>query len=172
MRLSLRDSCASCCSSSALLGKKPGKTLWLFVPLLFVLWTNLHGSFYVGLALVAAMAAGRGFDIFRRRPHFRMVLRDGKFRSLCALFLLAGTAVLLNPYGWRIFPDVWLTAANPNLTDLVEWRPLDVQMHQGQAAAVVGLALAIVYRLTPRGFQAPKFCCWPGWERPCCEAPA
>ena len=70
----------------ALLGKKPGKTLWLFVPLLFVLWTNLHGSFYVGLALVAAMAAGRGFDIFRRRPHFRMVLRDGKFRSLCVVF--------------------------------------------------------------------------------------
>jgi hypothetical protein len=59
-------------------------------------------------------------------------------------------AVLLNPDGWTVFRDVWETATNPNFADLVEWRPLDIQMRQGQAAAVAALGLIVFYRLTPR----------------------
>jgi hypothetical protein len=64
--------------------------------------------------------------------------------------LPASLVILLNPDGWTVFRDVWETATNPNLADLVEWRPLDIQMRQGQAAAAAVLGLIVFYRLTPR----------------------
>ncbi|MCA9112079.1 MAG: hypothetical protein KDA52_19150, partial [Planctomycetaceae bacterium] len=39
---------------------------WFVVPVLFVLWANLHGSFIVGLGLLAASCAGHAIDVFRR----------------------------------------------------------------------------------------------------------
>jgi hypothetical protein len=85
------------------------------------------------------------------------VWRDRKFRIFSILLLPATLAVLLNPDGWMIFRDVWETASNPNLADLVEWRPLDIQMRQGQAAAVVALGLIVLYHLTPRRVSSAEF---------------
>jgi hypothetical protein len=137
--------------------RRPGTERWAFVPLLFALWANLHGSFAVGWALIATLAAGRGIDIVRRAGTCRAVSRDQKFRSLTMLIPAAALAVLVNPYGWTILRGVWETASNPNLTDLVEWRPLDILMRQGQAAAAIALLLIVVYRLTPRRISSSEF---------------
>jgi hypothetical protein len=130
--------------------KRPGKERWVVVPLLFALWANLHGSFAVGLALLTALAAGRGIDVVLRTGRCRSVSRDRKFRTLTMLIPASALAVLVNPYGWTILRGVWETANNPNLADLVEWRPLDILMRQGQAAAAIALVLIVIYRLTPR----------------------
>jgi hypothetical protein len=130
---------------------------WIVVPILFAAWANLHGSFVVGLALLATFAAGRGADVLRRTANLPAVWRDGKFRSLAILLLPAALAILLNPHGWGTFRDVWETASNPNLADLVEWRPLDIQMRQGQVAAAAVLGLIILYRLTPRRVSSAEF---------------
>ena len=137
--------------------KRLGGERWIVVPILLAIWANLHGSFVVGLAMLAAFAAGRGADVVRRTAKWQAACRDGKFRTLSILILAAGLAVLLNPNGWTIFRDVWETATNPNLADLVEWRPLDIQMRQGQAAAVVALGLIVLYRLTPRRVATSEF---------------
>jgi hypothetical protein len=130
---------------------------WIVVPLLFAAWANLHGSFVVGLAMLAAFAAGRGADVLRRTANLPAVWRDGEFRNLLILILPAALAVLLSPAGWTIYRDVWETASNPNLADLVEWRPLDIQMRQGQVAAAAVLGLMILYRLTPRRISGVEF---------------
>jgi hypothetical protein len=130
--------------------KELGKQCWIVVPLLLAVWANLHGSFIVGLALLATVAAGRGGDLLRRTATWRALWRDRTFRTLLTLIPVATLAVLLNPWGWTIFRDIWQTARNPNFAALVEWRPLSLQMRQGQAAAVVALALMVAYRLTPR----------------------
>jgi hypothetical protein len=57
---------------------------------------------------------------------------------------------MLNPYGWRIYEAAWQLASNPNLADLVEWKPLRLWMWQGRAALVVSLSLLGLYSLTPR----------------------
>ncbi len=127
------------------------------MPLLFALWANLHGSFAVGLALLAALAAGRGIDVVRRTGTCLAVSRDRKFRTLTMLIPASALAVLVNPYGWTILRGVWETANNPNLADLVEWRPLDILMRQGQAAAAIALVLIVTYRLTPAaGYRAAE----------------
>jgi len=134
-----------------------GRERWFVVPILFATWANLHASFVVGLALLTALAAGRGADVLRRTANLQAVYRDSRFRTLSILLLPAALAVLLNPDGWTIFRDVWETASNPNLADLVEWRPLDIEMRQGQAAAVAVLGLIVLYRLTPRRVSSAEF---------------
>ena len=124
--------------------KRLGKERWIVVPLLFALWANLHGSFAVGLALLAALAAGRGIDVVRRTGTCLAVSRDRKFRTLTMLIPASALAVFVNPYGWTILRGVWETANNPNLADLVEWRPLDILMRQGQAAAAIALVLIVI----------------------------
>jgi hypothetical protein len=123
---------------------------WLAVPALFVAWANLHGSFVVGLLLLAGFAAGRSIDLMVRCGEFRAVQRDSHVRRYVMLLELAAVAVLLNPYGLRLYAEVLSVANNPNVQELTEWAPLQLRMVQGQATAVVALLLIVLYRLSPR----------------------
>lgn len=127
---------------------------WAAVPVLFALWANLHGSFLVGLGLLAALCAGRALDIGWKTRRPRLVFADQTMRRLFLLLELAAAAVLLNPYGLALYGEVLSFSGNPNLADLVEWDPLTLRMPHGVAAAVVVLALATVYRLSPRRVRA------------------
>src|SRR5690606_37698765 len=62
----------------------------------------------------------------------------------------AAVAVLLNPYGVRLYEGVLTISGNPNLQPLVEWQPLTLRMSQGRAAAAAVLALMFAYRFSPR----------------------
>ncbi|MFM9966390.1 MAG: hypothetical protein ACKV2Q_34875 [Planctomycetaceae bacterium] len=123
---------------------------WLAVPALFVAWANLHGSFLVGLLLLAGMAAGRSLDLAVRCGEFRAVRRDSHVRRYIMMLELAAVAVLLNPYGLRLYAEVFTVANNPNVAELTEWGPLQLRMVQGQVTAVVALLLIVLYRLSPR----------------------
>lgn len=123
---------------------------WLAVPALFVAWANLHGSFIVGLVLLAGLVAGRALDLAVRCGEFRAIQRDSQVRRSVMLLELAAVAVLLNPYGLRLYAEVLSVASNPNVADLVEWGPLQLRMVQGQATAVIAILLIVLYRLSPR----------------------
>ncbi len=127
-----------------------GGRRWILVPALFAIWPNLHGSFAAGLGLLAAVAAGRAFDVVRRARTPRALLHDRKLRQATLLVVLAGAAVGANPYGWNVYRDAWNLASNPNLNDLVEWQPLAPWMRQARAAAVISAALVGLYFITPR----------------------
>lgn len=77
-----------------------GKLFWL-VPL-FVLWSNLHGGYVLGLMLLGCELAGGLFERWMKQPGAptgRALLRLGGWT------LAAGVAVLVNPNGldmWRI----------------------------------------------------------------------
>jgi hypothetical protein len=129
---------------------RPRRWHWFVIPVTFAAWANLHGSFLAGLALLGVFALGRAGDVLRRTDTFGAILRDWTFWRLVLLTELAAAAVLLNPYGLRLYADAWLFAKNPNLQDLAEWDPLTLRMFQGQATAAVALALLFLYRMTPR----------------------
>jgi hypothetical protein len=143
------------CLFSYLTRKQLGRECFLAIPVLFVLWANLHGSFLMGFVLIFAFAAGRGID-FVRKSATSEVWRDATFRWLLLLVGLALLGTLLNPYGGRIFRAAGETAGNANLADLVEWQPLTLQMRQGQAAVVVSIALIAAWWLTPRRISAAE----------------
>lgn len=127
---------------------------WWSTPLLFALWANLHGSFVVGIGLLAATCIGRAVDIGWRTRNWRIALRDGEFQRWLLLTQLAAAAALINPYGLGLYLEVLTFGSNPNLEDLIEWDPLTIRMRQGQAAAAVFVIALVVYRLTPRRVRA------------------
>lgn len=125
------------------------KAIWA-VPVLMVLWTNLHGSFTVGLALLGAFTVGRAIDVYRRTGRFGAIARDVRFRSFLVMLELGAVATLLNPYGLTIYGAVIDAAHNPNMLGVGEWQPLTLRQQQGQAMVIVGLLLAVLYRVSPR----------------------
>ena len=129
---------------------------WFMIPLMFTLWANLHGSFVVGLGLLATCCLGRGIDIFRRLRSMGAVTADPVVRRLFLLTQLAAVAVLLNPYGLGLYTEVFAVAGHPNLRDLIEWDPLTLRMSQGKAAAACALALMFAYRFSPRRVRATE----------------
>lgn len=122
----------------------------LTLPVLFVLWSNLHGSFFVGLMWLGLFAAGRGLDLLFRTRRFSALFHDPELRRRVFALELAVAAALVNPYSWRLFVEVLTFGRNPNLADLTEWEPLSVRDFTGQAAAVACLVIAALYRITPR----------------------
>jgi hypothetical protein len=75
---------------------------WL--PLLFILWANIHGGFIAGLAVVA---------------YFAVTERS---RRTAYLFLLCVAATMINAYGPRLYVEVFRTLADPALhSQINEW---------------------------------------------------
>ena len=91
------------------------------VSLLFVCWANLHGSFVVGLALIAACCAGSGIDLLRRTDKISAIFMGKKFRRFLAVLELGILGTLLNPYGLAIYGNVLTFSSNPNLADILDW---------------------------------------------------
>ena len=123
---------------------------WVAVPTLFAVWANLHGSFLIGLVLLAGMALGRMLDLAVRCGDTRAIKQDSHVRRFVLMLELAAVAVLLNPYGVRLYAEVFNVANHPNVAELIEWSPLQLRMAQGQATAVIALLLIVLYRLSPR----------------------
>lgn len=81
-------------------------TRWRFwLPLLFVVWANVHAGFIAGLAVIAYFA-------FRERR-----------RSTVYLLLGCSLATFLNAYGWRLYDEIFRTLFDPALhSQISEWK--------------------------------------------------
>lgn len=93
--------------------------LWL-LPLLMVVWTNLHGGFLAGLVLIACYAAGE-FIAAAVEPD-RNRRREALARSLPYLWTGAACllATLVNPYTWRLHLHIIRLVGDPN-SPLYRW---------------------------------------------------
>jgi hypothetical protein len=132
------------------------RAMWVAIPLVFALWANLHGSFPMGLLLLATIAAGRAIDLFRRTGRLGLTLRSRLVWQPLLLLQLSAAAALLNPAGLGIYSDVLTISSNPNLKTLLDWVPLNLRMFQGQAFALIVVALCAVYRWSPRRVSAAE----------------
>jgi hypothetical protein len=96
--------------------------LWI-LPLLMVLWVNLHGAFILGLVLVGIYLF---CETVRRfvNPAGRDVLSSREIRKLAMVLLLCGVATFLNPEGYKLYDYVRTVILDPGSQQLVaEWRP-------------------------------------------------
>ncbi len=132
------------------LGSVHGRLVWIGLPLLFALWANVHGSFVMGLAVLAACAVGGAIDVFRRTGQVKLALRSRLLWRPLLRGELCAAAALLNPSGVRVYLDVLSIATHPNVPLLFDWSPLTIRTLQGQVFAVTVLALGGVLRLSPR----------------------
>lgn len=85
-----------------------GRWLWA-IPVLFLVWANCHGGFFIGWAVLAAWCAE---SIVRGVPHLR-------------LYVLSGAGVLascINPNGFRVFTTLLAYRQSYMQGLLAEWR--------------------------------------------------
>lgn len=116
--------------------------LWT-VPLIFLLWVNLHGSWLIGL-VVFAILAGSGFV----SGTWGKVVAERWTPVQRRKLLLTGAAIIpilfINPYGYKgvFYPFDLAYRQKLNVSHVVEWA--SVNFHEGRGKVVYILLLAIL----------------------------
>lgn len=102
-------------------GQERRHFLWL-LPVLMVVWVNLHGSFVLGGVLIALFFLGEAGRLVGRGR-----LADAEWGHLRSLLIWGGltaVAMLVNPRGVGVFEYVLGLVGNPAVQGLVqEWMP-------------------------------------------------
>jgi hypothetical protein len=97
------------------------RVVWWLVPL-YIMWTNAHGGFLAGVAILGLAVIVEGLLGMQRAGSLGALLR-GPFLPLTAAGLTSLLATLVNPYGFGLWTFLLETAtvARP---EIVEWQPL------------------------------------------------
>lgn len=115
-----------------LLSKKEGavslRRLW-WLPVLMLLWANLHAGYAVGLTLIAAVLVGTLLDgAFGFDPAGQT---RAQVRALAIVLVVSTAVVLLNPNGVRLLSYPFETLhSHAQQTYIAEWASPD--FHQGR----------------------------------------
>ena len=115
--------------------------LWLFIPL-FILWSNVHGGYALGLILCGAMVAGEALNNFLgfKGPE---VLSVKRILRLVGWMIIAGLAVLINPNGIRMWLIPFQTVGISALQNyIVEWASPD--FHQLFQQPFIWMLIALI----------------------------
>lgn len=122
---------------------RPG--LLIQLPLITVLWVNLHAGFALGIFLIGAYAAVQAVRFLqaaltRDENRKKMALRRGGFLGLSMAACLL--AVLLNPNGMRMYTYPFETLASPSMQMFIqEWASPDFHLREWQPLLWLLLAL-------------------------------
>jgi hypothetical protein len=117
--------------------------LWVGVPLVMCAWANLHGSFLIGLAVVAAYAVGSLASATWRSRSLQRALADRDVQTYILVAELALVATCVNPYGVDLVITAVAFAGNANLQTVAEWQPLAFR-GTGSYEFVAAWALAMI----------------------------
>jgi hypothetical protein len=113
---------------------------WLMaIPFLMAVWANFHGSFLLGLGVLAAEAAASVLPNGRGRIRASSPL---PVRSSAATLLAAILAVTLNPHGVRLFGYAAHVTGDSQITSLIqEWQ--SPNFHSLFLMALVGVPIVV-----------------------------
>ena len=99
------------------------KTLFLVIPL-FLIWSNVHGEFILGLVLFLVWdVLSVGLEIYKNGMKLdRSILQQA--RTSLLVFVLAVVATLINPFGIGIYTETFRYVGNPMQKYISEWEPI------------------------------------------------
>ncbi len=123
--------------------------LWA-MPVVFLLWINTHGSWIIGLVLLAVVFISGCFHgvwgSIEESPWSRP-----QRRKLAWVSLLSTLALFVNPYGWRLvlYPFDLAFHQKLNIASVDEWRSLDFHTPRGKIVLGI-LAGAVLLQLIRR----------------------
>jgi len=120
--------------------------MWVGVPVVFLLWANLHGSFVCGIAVLGCYLLGRVIEVAWKKRDLRSVIEDREARQWLLWTELAVVATLINPYGIDLWLNTLAFSRNENLREVLEWQPLVILGIGGLEFAVSWVALTAVLR--------------------------
>lgn len=88
-------------------GFRRERSKWIFaVPLLIVLWANLHGAFVVTLAMLGVYAVGEFLE-FAANGEWRSREAIRVLKIYVLVGLLSALAAVITPYGFKLYGHLW-----------------------------------------------------------------
>ena len=117
---------------------------WLFpIPVLFVLWANLHGSFPLGLAILLLEVVAVGL---RRGIGRVTVSKPLPLVPIVATLVASGAATLVNPFGVGVYSSALGITFNQEVRRLIqEWQSPDFHDPATLAVLMVPVAVTVAY---------------------------
>jgi hypothetical protein len=97
------------------------RKLW-FLPLVMLLWVNVHGGFVVGFALLGiywlgALWTWRRTNESRLDDTLQKIAARKRMRNLALIGIASACASLINPYGWKLHEHIYGYLSNHFLMD-------------------------------------------------------
>jgi hypothetical protein len=106
-----------------------GKRRLFWLPVLMLLWANVHGGFLLGFALLSLYLAGGAIEYFTRPPvgtqpvaspaESRQTIAN-RLKHLFTITVLALLAGLVNPYGYKLYVHVYQYLTNSFLMNHID----------------------------------------------------
>jgi len=88
------------------------KKFYVYIPLLILFWTNLHGSFALGIAVLGFYESVK--MLFEKKLDLKII----------AVIVVSICITIINPYGVRIWWEVWMQMSDSQLRwRITEWLP-------------------------------------------------
>jgi hypothetical protein len=130
------------------------RALWA-LPVLMLLWANIHGGFLIGFVLLAIFWLSAAWSWFsanenRIEEALQKLAARRRVLDLAGVGLLSALASLLNPYGWNLYGHAYAYLSNRFLMDHIdEFRSPD--FHGVAQKSFLALLLIALAALTARG---------------------
>jgi hypothetical protein len=141
-------------ASACGLGDEARRWPLIALPLIVLLWANLHGSFVLGLLVLCVLLGGRLLEQRFATGRMEAALRDPRVRRLTIVLALSVAAACVNPYGPRLLSEVVHFRKNANLQQVGEWRPMiPLATYGAKAFALSVLVVLATLRYSPRRFS-------------------
>jgi len=137
-------------------GWRRGK-LWL-LPLLMIVWVNVHGGFVLGFALLGIFWLAAAWEWVstsgdRIEDTLERLSSSGRMRELLVTGLLTALATMVNPYAWNLPRHVWSYLNDRFLMDHIdEFRVPD--FHLIAPKCFLALVLLAMVALARRGRES------------------
>lgn len=146
--------------------KRHNGRLLPWLPLIMLLWANVHGGFAIGFMLILAYLAGETANHLTRHTA-DPVLPWPRLRHLLLVMLLCLAAVVVNPHTWRMWLYPFQTVGIGALRDFIqEWQSPNFHLPYVQPFAVMLLlVLAALARANrPADWtDLALIAMWAGW---------
>lgn len=101
----------------------------LALPVMMILWVNLHGGYVVGLIFIGLFCAGQLAEAWKADEQRARQQED--LATLCVIAILSGLATLLNPYGLGAWESVLMISGLHSAAVISEWMPVNLTTELG-----------------------------------------
>ncbi len=139
-------------------GLEKGRDHTAWLPVLFLLWINLHGSWFLGLGLMLLFFAcglieGEWGALYATRWN------AAQKRKLAVVTVASVAALFVNPYGWRLvaYPLDALVHDKVGMKYIAEWASLDFHSMLGKTVLATLLAMALLQLVRGRRWSLQDF---------------
>jgi hypothetical protein len=125
------------------LGRWRDRRWFYLLPFLFALWVNVHGSFFLGMMVLAAVLVSGSFEVNAGLLQSR-VFDLARRKTLLWAFTLSSAALFVNPVGWQLlaYPLRTIFDWRMQLSAVTEWQRLSFD--DPRAFGLLALAGAIL----------------------------